>query len=392
MLIRIHWKQIIGIVVFLLSQNAFAEAMTQINLTPNGDQLNVSWESFGQNWIANVTKDGYLGENIPLIQVSVTTGDEELLQILPNCYYRGVLTNNMGDVIPNTTVFLDTCDNNVYLKGFVAKDNEMYKVEANSESATGISMRLESTANNTSGIDEVDTGDNGWKKGGSGGALSPSTLIPRGSSPDKFPSIDVYVNPSYRIQVGEQNYIGRIIETFAAANTIYAQSNMKQLHLAAIVLLDEDISRADSQGNILHGMEKIRKYTVLPDSADISMVYTGGEFNMPDLWGWAEGGYACELQLAVNEGNNINTHKVGQAAHAIIDLPTLLQRAWIFGHESGHILGMNHVTDDPLANSSFQRDLALKDYVVGCQARTNMFRSCKYDAQTKKYLDFYKCQ
>jgi hypothetical protein len=253
-------------------------------------------------------------------------------------------------------------------------------------------MRLEATTNNVYGADEVNTGDNGWKSGGSGGALAPSTLIPRESNPEKFPSIDVYVNPSYRLQVGEQNYIARIIETVAAANTIYTQSNMKQMHLMSIVRLDEDISEAENQGNILHGLEKIRQYTVLPDSADISMIYTGGEFNMPGLWGWAEGGYACDLQQAVSEGNNINTHQVGQAAHAIIDLPTLMQRAWIFAHETGHTLGMPHIADDPLADGFFQPHLALKDYIAGCQARSNMYRTCAYDPQTKKFVEFYECQ
>lgn len=387
-----YWKQIVVVGFFFITQNTFGEAITQIILESKADQFNASWSSLGRQWFVNTTKDGYFGENIPLIQVSVTTGDEELVVLLPNCYYRGVLTNNMGDALPDTAVFLDICDNSVPFKGFVAKDNEMYKVEADAESETGISMRLETATNDVSGVDEVNTGDNGWKKGGSGGALTPSTLIPRESTPEQFPSIDVYVNPSFRIQVGEQNYIARIIETVAAANIIYAQSNIKQLHLMAIVRLDEDISEAESQGNILHGVEKIRKYTVLPDGADISMIYTGGEFNMPGLWGWAEGGYACELQLAVNEGNNINTHKVGQAAHAIIDLPTLLQRAWILAHETGHNLGMPHISGDPLAYGFFQQNLALKDYVAGCQARSSMFRTCAYDSQTKKYLDFYKCQ
>lgn len=377
---------------FLFTQLIHAGEITSIHIKPSTDVLAITWNALEEKWTTSAIKDSYFGDYVPLIEVSVTTGDEQLIALLPNCYYRGVLTNQRGVPVPDSTVFLNTCDNAVPFLGFVASGDNMYLIEKDVESSTGISMRLEQTSDDISGYDEFNTGDNGWKEGGSGGALTPSSLYPRENNPDNFPSIDIYVDPSFRTQVGEENYINRIMETFAASNTMYQQSAMKQLHLSAIIRVDQDISVTSSQGNILHGLEKIRKYTVLPDSADISMVYTGGEFKMPYLWGWAEGGYSCELQQAVAEGNNINTHNIAKAATAIIDLPTLIQRAWIFAHEIGHTLGMYHITNDPLAYGVFQPALALKDYVAGCLARSASFETCAYDPQTKKFVDYYSCE
>jgi hypothetical protein len=384
-------KLLISMIFCLVSQYSMADAIDRITSRFNADVLHLTWNALGESWHTRVTIDSYLGANIPLIEVDVTTGNETLIEYLPNCYYRGTLNTTRGDPIPLTTVFINLCENSLPFTGFVAKDSSLYRIESDSTSSTGISMIKEFTAKNIDGTDELVNGDNGWKEGGSGGVLTPTDLVSRGATPNQFPSIDVYVNPSYRSQVGEANYIGRIIETMVGANTIYAQSNMKQIHLKAIVLLNQDISITTSQGNILHGLEKIRKYTVLPDSADVSMVYSGGEFSMPYLWGWVEGGYGCYLQRTVLEGDNINTHNIGKSAHAIIDLPTTIQRAWIFAHETGHSLGMPHIGDDPLADGSFQPNLALKDYVAGCSARSYMLESCAFDSQNNKFTDFYEC-
>lgn len=385
-------KFVLVIVLVISMQSVFAGEVTQIKLKTSSTELDVTWNALGETWKATVVKDNYFGDYIPLIEVSVTTGDEYLVSLLPNCHYRGVLTNIKGESIADSTVYLNICDNNVPFAGFVARGENMYLIEKDVTSQLGIGMRIEQTKNDVDGSDEISSGDNGWKEGGSGGALTPTSLYPRGNNPSKFPSVDVYVNPSYRAQVGEDNYIDRILETFAAANTIYKQSSMKQLYLSAIIRTNQDISTTDSQGNILHGLEKIRKYTVLPDSADTSLVYTGGEFKMPSLWGWAELGFGCDLQQAVAEGNNINTHNIGKAATTIIDLPTLIQRAWIFSHEIGHTLGMNHIFGDPLAYGFFQPKLALKDYVAGCQAKSQIYETCMYDQRTKKFTDFYTCE
>ena len=362
----------------LCIQSIHANEVTNIHLKSPSDELIVTWNALGSTWKAGVTRDSYLGDYIPLIEVSVKTGNEYFISLLPNCFYRGTLLDNMGNMLPDSVVYLNICDNSVPFTGFVAKDNNMYKIEKDSSSGTGIRMYLEQTADDVYGADDVVNGNEGWGAGGSGGVLTPASLYPRGNTPENFPSIDIYVNPSFRSQVGEDNYVYRIIEAFSGANVIYQQSAMKQLHLSAIILLDEDISITDSQGSIIHGLEKIRKYT-------------GGEFNMPGLWGWAEGGYSCYLQVAVAEGYNINTHNVAKSASAVIDLPTLLQRVWILSHEIGHNLGMAHTDDDPLADNEFDPTLALKDYVAGCEVKSDMFKSCAYEPPTNFLTDFYTC-
>lgn len=386
-----RWKIIIAVWCAINLQLVHADEVSNIRMfSPNGGTT-VAWSALGNTWTAHVTKDTYFGEYIPLVNVSVATGDERLISLLPNCYFRGTLVNYSGNPIAGSNVFLNFCDNTIPFIGYVASGKNMYLIEKDAASGTGISMRLEETVTTIAGTDESNTRGNGWKDGGSGGELTPGNLYPRGNTPAKFPSVDIYVNPLYRVQVGEENYINRIMENFAASNTIYIQSAMRPLHLSAIILADQDISATDSQGNLLHGLEKIRKYTVLPDGADLSVVLTGGIFKQPYLWGWAEGGYGCDLEQAVAEGNNINTHDVGNSAAAIIDLPSLIQRAWILAHELGHELGMLHINNDPLADGTFQPELALKDYVAGCVARSDMYQSCAYDPQTKAFIDYYSC-
>ncbi len=319
MSIRQCWKQS-GLILsrLIYMQIIQANEVSNIQLNSPADGLSVTWNALGDTWKANVTKDVFFGEYIPLVEVSITTGDEQLISLLPNCYYRGILVSKNGSPKADSTVYLNLCDNTAPFTGFVAWGNNMYLIEKDASSATGISMRLEETAASIPGTDEVESGDNGWKVGGSGGALTPASLYPRGNDPEKFPSVDIYVNPSFRAQVGEQNYVHRIMETFVAANTIYLQSAMNPLRLSAIIRTDEDISMTDSQSNILHGLEKLRKYTVLPDGADIAVIYTGGNYKTPYLWGWAEGGYGCGLQQAVAEGNTINTHNVGNRPRRLL--------------------------------------------------------------------------
>ena len=379
------------ICIVLASPIVLAENISGVGIRTVSNEIIVNWTASGERWRAKVKKDTYFGEYVPLIEVSVTTGDENLISLLPNCYFRGSLINADGSEIVDTAVFLDFCDSSIPFVGFVAAGVDLYLIEKDDFSLSGISMNLELPNSASQGSDEVEAAGNGWKEGGSGGALTPNNIYSRGNSSETFPSLDIYVNPSFVVQVGESNYVSRITQSLAAANIIYQQSELKQIHLSAIVLADQDMSTTDSQGNLLHAMEKIRKYTVQADSSDASIVLTGGEFKMPYLWGWSELGFACDLEQAVANVNDINTHNVGKAAAAIIDRPTLIQRAWILGHEMGHILGMVHVYRDPLAYGTFQPKLALKDYVARCYARSTMYESCAFDAQTQKFTDFYSC-
>jgi hypothetical protein len=391
----LNWTKIILILYgcFFIDYTLQAQTVDEIypiSITQSGQDIEATWNAFNKTWYAALKRDNYLGEGIPLLKVNVRTGNEELIKVISNEYFRGTLTDSDGIELIGTTVYMDRSDNTVPFTGFVSIGSDLYIVETDMSSQAGIRMRLEKTENDVDGTDDTN-GNSGWHEGGSGGALSPTDLYPREMTMVQFPALDIYVDPSYVQKVGEDKYIGRIIENLAVANTIYQQSKIKQIHLATIILTDENISRTDSQGNIIHGLEKLRKYTVQPDGADSAMVYSGEIFSMPSLWGWAELGFACNLKQAYELGNDINTHKVGKAAFAIIDLPTLLQRGWILGHEMVHSLGGVHIAKDPLTYGFFQKNLALKDYVAGCQARSDLYETCSYDPQTKAFTDFYSC-
>ena len=121
------------------------------------------------------------------------------------------------------------------------------------------------------------------------------------------------------------------------------------------------------------------------------MFLTGKEFSMHYLWGWSEGGYACDLQLSVAEGGNISTPSVAKSAGVMRDLPTLMQRGWILAHELGHSLGAGHWANDPLMDGNFQPNLSLQDYYTRCEVSQSMLETCAYDLRNKKFTDFYEC-
>jgi len=372
------------------SHSAFTQEITSASTTINGTSLSVTWTTANQNWHAEVEQDMYLGETIPFLSIEVTTGDETEIALLPNCYYRGVLTDENGLVILDTVVYVEICNTGIPFRGFVSEATNMHHIMPDSSSITGISMQLEVTGNEINAGDDSN-GNKGWGAGGSGGALTPSYLYARNMSPNKLPSLDIYIDPTFVTQVGETEYIARVFENLTVANTMYAQSDLNQIHLAAILLLDRELSPSGSQGNLLHRLEKIRKYTVQNDSADTSIVLVGGDFNYQDLWGWAELGFACDLQHAVTRGKKINTHNIGKAVAAIIDLPTLLQRGWILAHEVAHTIGSTHNFEDPLTNGFFQPELALKDYVSGCTARSNIYQACSDGTANDTSIQFYDC-
>lgn len=382
-------RTIILIIICLFSSVLKATEITDISINELPNKLDISWIAFGQKWQASINKDIYFGDEIPIINLSVNSGNETLNRTVKNRFYRGALLDPNGQPVPDSTIFIDRTDVSIPFTGFVAVGPSMYLIERDDTVVSGVKMRLESTGNST-GTDEVDSDNNGWGQGGSGGALKPDSLYSRGRKEGQFPTLDIYVNPNY-IQTVAGNYLSRVFASLAVANTMYAQSELNQIHLLAIILPDDNLGRTDSQGNIIHSIEKIRKYTVTSQSADGSIVYSGNDFSMPSLWGWAELGFGCDLQIAVNLGDNINTHKIGKASAALIDLPTLIQRGWILGHEFAHILGGVHIFGDPIFYGFFQPQLALKDYVSGCVAKSYMYKSCRFDEKFARPNDFYQC-
>lgn len=253
-----------------------AQEIIGATTTLHSTSLSVTWQTPNRNWYAEVEQDFYLGSAIPLLHVAVTTGNESEIELKPNCYYRGTLTQQDGTVIPDTVVFIDLCNSDIIFRGFVAENTTMYRIVPDENSVIGISMNVETTSDSINPSNDTNS-QKGWGSSGSGGALRPSSLYSRNVSNDEFPSVDIYVDPTYVNQVGESDYFGRIIESLALANTIYAQSDLNQLHLAAVVLLDKEFNTSDSQGNILHRLSKLRQYTAQADSADTSLILSGGK-------------------------------------------------------------------------------------------------------------------
>lgn len=387
--------KIIAVVVLLLSVlsagPAPADEISHIRLSEQDGRLQAAWHAGGRQWRADARLDAWLPASIPLLQVDVRSGDETLLAMLPNCYYRGSLTGKGGKVIADSFVHLNLCDNAIPFSGYVSVGSDMYLIVADPASSTGIAMRLEQTSDQQNDADDSIAGDAGWGPGGSGGHLDPVRLYSRGQSPQRFPSLDIYVEPAYIDAVGADHYISRIIASLAVANTIYGLSGLRQLQLAAIIRTSENLGFSDSESAVLMGLEKIRHYTVQADSADAAVVFAGDNFSRPFLWGWSEIGFGCALQMAVARGDDVNSRRVGRAAAALIDLPSLLQRGWLLAHEVAHIFGAVHVMDDPLASGWFMPELALKDYQAGCQAISRIYASCAFDARTGFLTDFYQC-
>lgn len=368
---------------FFFSFIAHAESgsITHTRIQERGDQLNISWQALGQDWEVNATRVSYLDSSTPLLQVDTDTGDESLLKDLPNCYFTGSL---VGSTEQFATAYINLCPgNNSEFTGFVSSGNNLYGMD-------GTAMSLLETGN-TGGPSEDNGTDNNGKRTQGPSNSDPILYEARRGDASLFPSIEIAIDPSYVNLVGNDNYVDRIMENLALANMIYERSLIKPLNLIAILVLTEDITTSDSQGNILGGVEKLRKQNIQANSGDVTMFITGKEFSMPSLWGWAEGGYICELQQAVAEGSKLNTHNVGKSAGVMKDLPTLMQRAWILGHEVGHSLGAGHWANDPLMDGGFQPDLTLQDYNTRCEVLNSMLETCAYDLRNKKFTDFYEC-
>lgn len=368
---------------FFFSFVAYAESgpITQIKIQERGDQLSISWIALGQDWEVSATRISYLAPSTPVLEVDTDTGDESLLKYLPNCYFTGSL---VGSTEQFATAYVNLCPGNYReFIGFVSSGGSLYGMD-------GTNMSLLETGS-TGGAGEDSGTDNNGKRTQGPSSADPVLYEARRGDASLFPSIEIAVDPSFVSVVGAENYIDRIMENLALANMIFERSLIKPINLIAILVLTKDITTSDSQGNILGEVEKLRKQNIQANSGDITMFITGKEFSMPSLWGWAEGGYACALQQAVAEGDKLNTHTIGKSAGVVKDLPTLMQRGWVLGHEVGHLLGAGHWANDPLMDGGFQPELTLQDYNTRCEVLRSMLETCAYDLKNKKFTDFYEC-
>jgi hypothetical protein len=378
--------------LLLISPVGIAENITSVNVQggANDATVKISWKVSDQWWYAIADKDSYMGDDIPLISVSLATGNEEFIQSLDNCYFRGTLADQDFNPLENTNAYIDLCNDNdeVPFTGFVSNLNYVYTITVQPDSDTGISMQIDNPDQDLIGDDSV---KNTGPKGANNDKSPPEQLYPRNAHADLFPSLEILVEPNYVAKVGQDAYLSRIHENLAFANFIYQQSGLKQLNLIAITLLDENIVTTGSTGNIRHEIQNLRRHTAQADSADMTLLFVGADINTSYTWGWAEDGYACDLQRAVELGKDINTINIGKSSGFVIDLPSLIQRGWILAHEIGHVLNSGHIKNDPLMDGWFQYIAALPNYVAGCDVKTQMYRSCAFNNKNKNFNDFYEC-
>ena len=365
-------------------------AQTVSMVTVNAAQGRVSWIAGGMQWNAVVEKDAYFGgDTIPVISVDVPTGNESPLPAAPNCYYRGTLSDTNWQPIAQTHAFVNLCDNDPhYFTGFISDPNNVYVIDEDPTAPGSLTMVVDDPTTPLTTPNETRAGNNGGK----GKLLSPDNLEPRNSTPGKYPSVEIVVEPSFIATFGNPGYIHRIAGTLAFANFIYQQSGMKELTLISINVLSEELNQNGGIGAIRHQMQNLRRSTVQNNSGDISILMVGGDIDSTYTWGWAIDANACKLQIAVDQGDDINTIEVGRSSAFFTDLPSLIQRGWIFAHEIGHVIGAeHHINGDPLMDGWFQSIASLAGYVAGCDAKTQIFASCEYDEKSGKETDFYTC-
>jgi hypothetical protein len=377
------------IYIFTCSQAIHADQVLQANVSivdQVGNELFVSLSTADKSWALQVSKDAYLGPSIPLIGVSVTTGEETLIDNLDNCYYRGIANDNNGNPI---AAYINWCHSEIPFTGFVADADYVYIIQPDTTSSTGIAVEISDPDARLTLHPDIEN-DNGWKEGGSGGGDVSTSLVERRPGAE-FPSLEIYIDPDFIANNGGDKYIDRILETLAFANFAYAQSGIKQISLVAIIQADDEIGRTEDTHNLLHGLERLRKRTIQPNSADVAAVFTGKDRTGTGYWGWAEIGYSCERRIAIGDGTDINTHKVAKGAFAFVDLPTLMQRGWTLAHEMGHTLGAEHVIGDYIMDGQIELVPPLPAYTLTCPSKIQFYESCAFDSNNKKVTDFYSC-
>ena len=373
---------LVGLLPF--TANAVDVPFSDVQAASN-NKLLVTWEAFGQSWHAVVSKDSYLGDKIPIINVAVNAGNEELNRMAPNCYYRGSLADDSYAPIPDTFAYFNLCDSSIPFTGFVSNEHNVYSIARNDTSTLGIDMTIDNQ--NQAAVYEGISPHQG----------EPNTSLPDGlyshrrSNPLLFPSIEIALEPAYVAKFGEDAYLDRIMENLAFANFIYEQSGMKQLSLIAISLLDQNVIWSGGSGSVRSNIHRLRTRTAQANSADMLLVYLGSNVNTTDLWGWAAVGYACDLQRAVAEGLNVNTVNIGRSAGYLTPLPSLIQRGWIAAHETGHMLDSGHVRQDPLMDARFSYLPRIVDYKADCGSISDMYESCAFNTKNWKFTDYYSC-
>lgn len=356
-------------------------------LDESGDVLLIDIETVsGKSWSVEVIRDTYLGDSIPVIGVSVITGDETPVDTIPNCYFR-TATGSGG---ASTVAYIKRCSaDTVDLRGFIADSEFIYIIEQDSTSQSGLTVRVSGYGSRVPYT--IQSEDNsGLEPPGSGGVSVSDQLATRRSSVP-FPSLELYVDDYFVESYGEANYVDAVIEQLAFTNFTYAQSGLKQVNLVAIVRIDTDIGRNESPLHLVAEMRRLRQRTMQDNSADIAGLLTGKDRSAFGYWGYAEIGGACRLRITKDQGLSINRPWVANGVFVSFDLPTLVQRGWTLMHEMGHVLNAEHVLGDFMMDGNITLVAPLSAYTATCPAVIQFYQSCQYNPLTREITDYYSC-
>ena len=386
-----HFSRTIAIgLITMAGYTQSANAQQVSNIIIDAANGHISWMADGVSWNATFSLDEYFGNNTPIISIDLETGNEQKIGTLGNCFYRGKLSDTNWHPIAQTHAFINLCHPNLQFTGFVSNANGLYTIEADPDNERQLLMQLDDPTIPLTTPNDTNADNNGGN--GSGKLLKPDTQIPRNSTPEKFPSVEIIVEPSFVETFGDPGYIHRIASTLAFTNFIYEQSGLKQIHLISIDVVNGALNANGGIGAIRHQLQNLRRGTIQAGSGDVSVLMVGGDIDSTYTWGWAIDAGACKLQIAVAEADKLDSIDVGRSAAFVTDLPSLIQRGWIFAHEFGHVIGaLKHINGDPLMDGWFQYINTLSKYTAGCDATTQMFKSCAYDPKSKKETDFYAC-